>query len=550
MQHLARAAPSQTMYLAPLAATQCPFLRSISVLSSSVIPVLHRQFKEYCPFLRTVQTTTGPLIQSKETDQASARPSSVERPSFASARHSTAAAVNVKYDLPRQDVVLLEGLFTRSSPSRPCRAALPVKENVRKAVEAVEGNTPYDTLSQRLDKLKKDGNYRQFWDIERQHGNFPKAFRHIPGSTEAPQEVTVWCNNDYLGMGQHPVVTGAMKAAIDRSGAGCGGTRNISGTTKFHSDLEKELADLHGKEAALVCTSGYVANDTSITALVSLLPGCHIFSDSLNHASLIEGIRRTRAPKHIFKHNDTSHLEELLRAAPPHVPKLVIFESVYSMDGDIGPIKDICDLCEQYGALSFIDEVHAVGLYGERGGGVCQELGLEHRLDVISGTLAKGFGVFGGYIAGRRVLVDAVRSFASGFIFTSSFPPTVAAGALASVRYLKNSKREREAHQERARTLKRLLRENNLPLIVSESHIVPLMVGDPVLCKAASDMLLDKYNIYVQPINYPTVPKGTERLRFTPGPLHNDQLMQHLIQSLQAVWDELDIPRSHPLCEQ
>eukprot|EP00808_Paulinella_micropora_P001556 g30261.t1 len=279
--------------------------------------------------------------------------------------------MNVKYDLPRQ------------------LGSLPVKESVLKTVETAEGNERYDTLSQRLDKLKKDGNYRQFWDIERQHGNFPKAFRHIQGS-EAPQEVTVWCNNDYLGMGQHPIVTGAMKAAIDRSGAGCGGTRNISGTTKFHSDLEMELADLHGKEAALVCTSGYVANDASITALVSLLPGCHIFSDSLNHASLIEGIRRSRAPKHIFKHNDLAHLEEQLRSAPPHVPKLVIFESVYSMDGDIAPIKEICDLCEKYGALSFIDEVHAVGLYGERGGGVCQERGLEHRLDVISGTLAKG----------------------------------------------------------------------------------------------------------------------------------------------------------------
>eukprot|EP00808_Paulinella_micropora_P006828 g61613.t1 len=533
MQHLARAAPSQTMYLAPLAATQCPFLR------------------EHCPFLRTVKTTTGPLIQSKDTNlplnEASATTSSVERTSFPTARHSTVAAVNVKYDLPRQDVDL-EGFFSRSSPSRPSRAATPVKENVRKAVETVEGNKPYDTLHQRLDKLKKDGNYRQFWDIERQHGNFPKAFRHIQGS-EAPQEVTVWCNNDYLGMGQHPMVTGAMKAAIDRSGAGCGGTRNISGTTKFHSDLEMELADLHGKEAALVCTSGYVANDASITALVSLLPGCHIFSDSLNHASLIEGIRRSRATKHIFKHNNLAHLEEQLRSAPPDVPKLVIFESVYSMDGDIAPIKEICDLCDKYGALSFIDEVHAVGLYGERGGGVCQERGLEHRLDVISGTLAKGFGVFGGYIAGRRVLVDAVRSFASGFIFTSSFPPAVAAGALASVRYLKISKSEREAHQERSGTLKRLLRENNLPLIMSESHIVPLMVGDPVMCKAASDMLLDKYDIYVQPINYPTVPKGTERLRFTPGPLHNDELMKHLIESLQAVWEELDIPRTHPLCE-
>jgi 5-aminolevulinate synthase len=338
-----------------------------------------------------------------------------------------------------------------------------------------------------------------------------------------------------------------MKEAIEKSGAGSGGTRNISGTTQYHTMLERELATVHAKDAALVFTSGYVANDTALSTLANLLPGCHMFSDSLNHASLIEGIRRSRVPKHIFRHNDVSHLEELLAAAPSHAPKIVVFESVYSMDGDIAPIKEICDVAERYNALTFIDEVHAVGLYGERGGGVAQQRGLENRLSVISGTLAKGYGVFGGYITGPKLLVDAVRSYGPGFIFTSSFPPSVAAGAAASVRYLRLSQKERQQHQANAAYLKQLLHEANLPVIMSESHIVPLIVGNARLCKEATDLLLTKHNIYVQPINYPTVPRGTERMRLTPGPLHTHEMIHQLVASLQSVWNELNIPRDHPL---
>jgi len=334
---------------------------------------------------------------------------------------------------------------------------------------------------------------------------------------------------------------------VERCGAGAGGTRNISGTTHFHSLLEKELADLHGKEQALVFTSGYVANDASLSTLATILPNCHMFSDALNHASLIEGIRRSKCPKFVWKHNDVDHLRQLLQHAPKDVPKIIVFESVYSMDGDIAPIKEICDLADEFDALTYIDEVHAVGLYGNRGGGVAQQRGLQDRVTMISGTLAKGFGVFGGYVAGSHVLMDSVRSFAPGFIFTSSFPPAVAAGAAAAVHYLKNSQVERQQHQERAAYLKRVLQDANLPVLMSESHIVPLMVGNARLCKAATDLLLEKHNIYVQPINYPTVPRGTERMRLTPGPWHNNEMVAHLVKSLQLVWDELDIPRDHPL---
>jgi len=359
--------------------------------------------------------------------------------------------------------------------------------------------------------------------------------------------VTVWCGNDYLGMGQHPAVVSAMKEAIEKSGAGSGGTRNISGNTIYHTMLERELASVHRKEAALVFTSGYVANDTTLSTLAQLLPGCHMFSDSLNHASLIEGIRRGRAEKHIFRHNDVPHLAQLLAAAPKHAPKIVVFESVYSMDGDIAPIKEICDVAEAFNALTFIDEVHAVGLYGDRGGGVAQQRGLEHRCSVISGTLAKGYGVFGGYIAGSGLVVDAIRSFGPGFIFTSSIPPAVAAGAAASVRYLRLSQSERQLHQASAAYLKRQLQDANLPVIVSESHIVPLLVGNARLCKEATDLLLSRHQIYVQPINYPTVPRGTERMRLTPGPLHTREMIHKLVDALQDVWQELNIPRDHPL---
>jgi len=339
---------------------------------------------------------------------------------------------------------------------------------------------------------------------------------------------------------------GAMKDAIERCGAGAGGTRNISGTSPYHTLLEEELADLHGKGGALCFTSGYVANDATLSTLATLMPGCHFFSDSLNHASLIEGIKRSRVPKHIWRHNDVDHLDELLNKVPKDVPKIVVFESVYSMDGDIAPIEDILDVSEKHRAMTFLDEVHAVGMYGRRGGGVAQQRGLEDRVTLISGTLAKAFGVFGGYVAGSETAIDAIRSFAPGFIFTSSFPPNVAAAAAASVRYLKNSQEERIRHQERANTLKHLLRSAGLPVIPSESHIVPVLVGDPRLCKQACDLLLSKYQIYVQPINYPTVPRGTERIRLTPGPLHTDEMMAHLVHSVNTVWRELGIKVAVP----
>jgi 5-aminolevulinate synthase len=410
------------------------------------------------------------------------------------------------------------------------------------SVTGVDGATKI--CESKLRALHNEGRYRTFFDIERQRGAFPKAYNHsVMRNKERslPDEVTVWCNNDYLGMGQHPVVVNAMHSAIDRSGAGAGGTRNISGTSLFHSSLERALASAHNKESALVFTSGYVANDATISTLCKLLPNCHIFSDSLNHASLIEGIKHSGCKKFVFRHNDVEHLESLIASIDINVPKLIVFESVYSMDGDIAPIDKICDIAEKYGALTYIDEVHAVGLYGNKGGGVAQRDGQEHRCSFISGTLAKAYGVFGGYVAGSTLLMDTIRSFAPGFIFTSSLPPSVAAAAEASVTYLSTSQIERQQHQERAAHLKKLLIDANLPVMISPSHIVPLMIGDAKLCKAASDLLLNKYKIYVQPINYPTVPRGTERLRFTPSPLHTDQMMDYLVESLKKVWSELGI---------
>lgn len=403
-------------------------------------------------------------------------------------------------------------------------------------------------LGAHMVKLRKEGRYRVFFDIERQAGSFPRAINHTPvKSSEGPKNVTVWCNNDYLNMGQNPVVTGAMHDTINKSGAGAGGTRNISGTTPHHTRLERELADIHNKEAALVFSSGYVANDTSIATIAKLLPNCHIYSDSLNHASLIEGIRHSGCKRFVFRHNDYQHLDELMSSHDPSAPKLIVFESVYSMDGDIAPISEICDVADKHNALTFIDEVHACGLYGDKGGGVIQQRGLEHRIDLVSGTLAKAFGVYGGYLAGSSMIIDTVRSCAPGFIFTSSIPPCVAAAGAASVNYLKQSKVERCTQQQRAATVKRKLLEAKLPVIVSESHIVPLMVGDAALCKAATDMLMEEHNIYVQPINYPTVPRGTERLRLTPSPLHTEEMIDELVNALQAVWKKLGISRTHHL---
>lgn len=392
-----------------------------------------------------------------------------------------------------------------------------------------------------LKSIHDEGRYREFADIRRQCGNFPNA-QHFGGGDN--RVITVWCSNDYLCMGQNPVVLKAMHEAIDKAGAGSGGTRNISGTTHYHVELEEELADLHGKESALLFTSGYIANDASISTLVKLLPGCVIFSDEKNHASMIEGIRHGGGPKRIWRHNDVAHLEELLQEYDKDTPKLIAFESVYSMDGNISPIAEICDLAEKYNALTYLDEVHAVGMYGQRGGGVAERDGVMDRIDVIEGTLAKGFGLMGGYIAASADIVDAIRSYSSGFIFTTSLAPAIVAGAVASIRHLKKSQMERERQQERARTLKRRLREAGLPVMDNPSHIVPVMVGDPVLCKSLTDALMDRFSIYVQPINYPTVPRGTERIRLTPGPMHSDADMDHLIDALNVLWGEMGLRRA------
>lgn len=397
-----------------------------------------------------------------------------------------------------------------------------------------------DFFAASLDQLRDDGNYRVFAELERQCGDFPHAQAHDAGKT-AP--VTIWCSNDYLGMGQHPSVLAAMHEALDRCGAGAGGTRNISGTTHDHVRLEAELADLHGKESALLFTSGYVSNWAALGTLAGRIPGCVVLSDALNHASMIEGIRHSKAQRMIWAHNDLTDLEAKLASLPLNQPKLIAFESVYSMDGDIAPIKEICDLADKYNAMTYLDEVHGVGLYGPRGGGIAEREGVMHRLTVIEGTLGKAFGVVGGYIAASADLCDFVRSFASGFIFTTALPPAVAAGAAASIRHLKASTAERETHQLRVAQVRARLDEVGIPHTDNPSHIIPVMVGDPVKCKYISDLLLRDHGIYIQPINYPTVPKGTERLRITPSPVHSEQDVDRLIEALGSLWSQCELAR-------
>ncbi len=398
----------------------------------------------------------------------------------------------------------------------------------------------YDQVfDQAIERLHSEGRYRVFIDILRNKGAYPNA-RCFAGHN-GPKDITVWCSNDYLAMGQHPKVIAAMEEALHDVGAGSGGTRNIGGNTHYHIELENELADLHGKEAALLFTSGYVSNDATLSTLAKVLPGCVIFSDELNHASMIAGIRNSGAEKKVFRHNDTEHLEQLLAETDPNVPKLIAFESVYSMDADIAPIHAICDLAEKYNALTYIDEVHAVGMYGARGGGISERDEAAHRIDIIEGTLGKAFGVMGGYIAADRKIVDVIRSYAPGFIFTTSLSPVLVAGVLAAVRHLKSSNVEREGQQAAAATLKRLFAEAGLPVMQSNTHIVPLMVGDPVRAKKISDILLAEYGVYVQPINFPTVPRGTERLRFTPGPSHTEAMMKDLTKALLEIWDRLEM---------
>jgi len=397
-------------------------------------------------------------------------------------------------------------------------------------------------LDDALQRLHDEGRYRTFIDIERRKGQFPHAQWTRPDGSKAP--ITVWCGNDYLGMGQNPLVLAAMHEAIDATGAGSGGTRNISGTTVYHKRLEAELADLHAKEAALLFTSAYIANDATLSTLPKLFPGLIIYSDALNHASMIEGVRRNGGAKRIFRHNDVEHLRELMAADDPDAPKVIAFESIYSMDGDFGPIAAICDLADAFGALTYIDEVHAVGMYGPRGGGVAERDGLMHRLDIINGTLAKAYGVMGGYIAASAKMCDAIRSYAPGFIFTTSLPPAIAAGAAASVAFLKTAENLRANHQAQAGALKLRLKGMGLPIIDHGSHIVPVMVGDPVHTKKLSDMLLEEYGIYVQPINFPTVPRGTERLRFTPSPVHGPVEMDALVQAMDRLWSHCALNRA------
>ena len=589
-----RALRSTVVSLPVSTTTSCPFLFHTNALPTQALPALVQKFRGQCPFLSSLHFSkhVSAKLDAQQPQQQQARSSSSLQQQTSSAADDSPLLI-LPSALTRERLSRMSSGMRTSPSSASLAAAAPPpaptatevtngkKEAATQASSATAAAVPAPpsgasalsasasasaaadaVLNRKLESLKDEGRYRVFIDIERQRGAFPQALHRgaapapaasaaateatQPSVAASPPVVTVWCNNDYLCMGQHPVVLGAMQRTIAECGAGAGGTRNISGTTPHHTRLERTLAAAHEKEAALVFTSGYVANDATLTTVGRLLPRCHFFSDALNHASMIEGIKHSGARRSIFRHNDVQHLRQLLAEsaqAEPDAHRVVVFESVYSMDGDIAPIRAICDAADEFGALTFLDEVHAVGLYGAKGGGVAQRDGVSGRISLISGTMAKGYGVFGGYIAGSAAAVDAIRSFASGFIFTSSLPPAVAAACEASVSYLMHSQTERRQHQERAQRLKELLLAANLPVLLSPSHIVPLMIADAKLCKAASDLLLSRHRIYCQPINYPTVPRGTERLRLTPGPQHSDAMMERLVQALDDVWRQLSLPR-------
>mmetsp|Transcript_35492 Transcript_35492/g.56906 ORF Transcript_35492/g.56906 Transcript_35492/m.56906 type:complete len:617 (+) Transcript_35492:55-1905(+) len=570
---------------------KCPFMRQMKMKKIDVasLPMFASNYNEHCPFLNEVAKAgfsvedAHPSIEHLFKDQTISCP----RPDCCMYKGDSSApgifdAVEADHDVVNGDVPELQAMCpefepmplevgvvmddgsemqmanTPASPSSvteyygsPCNAF-----NARSKFDAATPPNVRAELELKLNALHQAGNYREFIDIERQNGSFPKAVRHENAAAaqhHITSDVTVWCNNDYLNMGQHPQVVESMIAAIENSGCGAGGTRNISGTTHYITELERSIADLHDKEAALVFSSGYVANEAALSTLPQLLTNCHIISDELNHASMIAGVRNARLPKHIWKHNDLADLERILKDIDAKhggdngsVNKLIAFESVYSMDGDIAPIREINNLAEKYNAITFIDEVHAVGMYGHKGGGVAQRNGESDRITVISGTLGKAFGVFGGYIAGPLAVIDAIRSYAAGFIFTTALPPSIAAAAKTSIDYLKSAQHLRDAQQAQVLKLKSKLQAVGLPVVWSNSHIIPLMVGDARKCKIASDILLEKYRIYVQPINFPTVPKGTERFRLTPSPLHSDEMIDELVAALLEVWNMLELDLEIP----
>jgi len=517
--------------------SKCPFASQANFSNQNQIRSMHNE----CPFIKQIKRNYSTLPEFKGEKEGCPFSNFIRNKIPEVSVQVVAETKNV---CPFKHLAVVQGKVEEQLDIPP-PTSIPKSSLSNQISSLVETQTPtqkktpaketYEIFfSNALDKVRNEGRYRVFRNMTRQCGQYPKTHG----------ETIVWCSNDYLGMGQHPVVLQAIQEAVSQCGAGSGGTRNIAGTNKFHLKLEAELADLHGKESSLLFANCYSANVAAISTIVQLIPGLTLFSDAKNHASLIDGIRTSRANKEVFKHNDLKHLEELLSKYDKKAPKMIIFESVYSMDGTVGPIEGICDLAQKYNALTFIDEVHAVGLYGERGAGIAERDGVMHRLDIISGTLAKAFGVYGGYISSSNNIIDAVRSYAPGFIFTTALPPSVTAGALASVRHLKSSKIERQTHQRKAKELKKLLKENGLPVLDTSTHIVPLMIGDPILCKKMSDRLLEKFNIYVQPINYPTVPVGTERFRLTPSPVHTDEMMRSLVVALCQLWDEFGLPRN------